>query len=135
MEQLWEKMEPYKEGHAWSILKIFKEKDQLIEEAEVIKSMKALRRFFFSKDGINQDNFILFSTSGVHGTYGTIEDAENPDPAEYTEEEIWSLENQCVTFLIIQPRILCFRYGNVYPKTEDDFKYLKELRAASWKVM
>ena len=67
-------------------------------------------------------NFILFSTSGVHGSYCKIEDAEkNTDGA--------------VTFLIIKPRILMFQYGNVYPETPEDFAFLKKLRASAKEVI
>ena len=85
-------------------------------------AMEALRLLFPNgKQDINRDNFILFSTSGVHGTYNTIEDAER-----YNGE---------VTFLVVHPRIVSLRYGNVLPQTEDDFKLLKELRQASWDII
>lgn len=84
--------------------------------------MDALRAMF--PDGgasVNEINFVLFSTSGVHGTYGTIEDAEQ--------------ENRSVTFLIVHPRLVSLRYGNANPETPEDFEFLKDLRAASWREM
>lgn len=63
-------------------------------------------------------NFVLFSTSGVHGSYCSIEDAE-AEPA------------LGVTFLIVQPRIVGVRYGNCEPRTTEDFAFLKALRASS----
>lgn len=85
--------------------------------------MAGLRAMF--PDGEANDlNVCLFSTSGVHGTYQTIEDAEK-------EKE----PGASVTFLIIQPRIVCMRYGNCLPETTDDFAFLKKLRASSWKAL
>jgi len=84
-------------------------------------SMKGLRQLF--PDGeANEYNLCLFSTSGIHGSYGTIEEAEKDD-------------NPSVTFLVIQPRIVCMRYGNVQPQSKDDFDFLKKLRASSWKEL
>ncbi len=67
---------------------------------------------------IDQDNFVLFSTSGVHGSYSTIEDEEKND-------------SPTVTFVICCPRILRFSYGNCQPRTREDFLYLKMLRTLS----
>ena len=78
--------------------------------------MAALRQLF--PDGVANDlNFVLFSTSGVHGTYCTIEAAE--------------AEGCDVTFLVVQPRIVGLRYGNCAPKTQDDFQFLRKLRESS----
>lgn len=78
--------------------------------------MEALRQLF--PDGVANDrNFVLFSTSGVHGTYCTIEAAES--------------EGCDVTFLVVQPRIVGLRYGNCSPKTPEDFEFLRKLRESS----
>jgi hypothetical protein len=78
--------------------------------------MAALRELF--PNGQADDlNFVLFSTSGVHGTYCTIEAAED--------------EGLDVTFLVVQPRIVGLRYGVCEPKTPEDFAFLKQLRASS----
>jgi hypothetical protein len=83
-------------------------------------SMDALRAMF--PDGkANHMNFVLFSTSGVHGTYQTIEEEEKEPGVG-------------VTFVIVHPRLVALRYGNVYPKTPEDFAFLKTLRESSWKV-
>jgi len=88
--------------------------------------MAALREFFPEAEADNM-NFVLFSTSGVHGHYGTIEDAERHLAG---DEE----ETSDVTFLIIHPRVVHLRYGNAEPKNDDDIAFLKRLRASSWKV-
>lgn len=79
-------------------------------------------------------NFVLFSTSGVHGMYTTIEEAEAVWKNGGKDEDG---EDGCadVTFLIVQPRIVCLRYGNCQPKTQEDFDFLKHLRESSWEAV
>lgn len=91
--------------------------------------MDDLRGMF--QDGIaNELNFCLFSTSGVHGTYATIEDAEKII-VRGNKDEDGIPETPTVTFLIVHPRIVCLRYGNCTPKTKDDIAFLKALRKSS----
>lgn len=86
--------------------------------------MAALRELF--PDGeADELNAVLFSTSGVHGTYCTIEAVEAGGDDAPSD----------VTFCVIQPRIVCMRYGNVTPRTPEDFAFLKRLRASSQKVL
>ena len=40
-----------------------------------------------------------------------------------------------VTFLVIQPRIVCMRYGCAEPRTADDIAFLKKLRASSLQAL
>jgi len=91
-------------------------------------SMSGLRALFPDATA-DEMNFCLFSTSGVHGTYNTIEEAEEhlKNPSEETCEE--------VTFVVIQPRLCCLRYGNVTPQSLEDIKFLKKLRKTSWAAM
>lgn len=83
--------------------------------------MSALRELFSTGDP-DDLNFVLFSTSGVHGSYCTIESCEAGEVPD-------------VTFLIIHPRIVCMKYGNVAPKTPEDFAFLKRLREKSKKAI
>lgn len=93
--------------------------------------MEALRSMFPTGEA-NDMNFVLFSTSGVHGSYTTIEDHEDKPMIMDDDGEI--LENK-ITFLIVQPRIVAMRYGNVSPKSPDDYEFLKRLRQTSWDVV
>lgn len=88
--------------------------------------MKALREFF--PDGPDDLNFVLFSTSGIHGSYITIEENE----AEREKDASWEAET---TFVIVQPRLCTIRYGNCSPETKEDFEFLKDLRQRSWDVV
>ena len=73
-------------------------------------------------------NFVLFSTSGVHGTYCTIEQAE-----EYRRNG--ELDESYVTFLVVRPRTVVLMYGNVALKADDDFDVLKQLRDKSQQIV
>ena len=89
--------------------------------------MRALREMFPEGEA-DEMNFALFSTSGVHGAYSTIEEADEhlKNPSEETSDS--------VTFLIVHPRIVCLRYGNCLPQNAEDISFLKKLRASSWKA-
>jgi hypothetical protein len=92
-----------------------------------VDSMDALRAVF--PDGeANPEDWVLFSTSGTHGTYATIEDVE----AEVNENG-FSFDG--LTFIIIHPRSICMKYGRAYPETSDDFAFLKRLRESSIKAV
>ncbi len=95
--------------------------------------MPALREMFPSGQA-DEMNAVLFSTSGVHGTYSTIEEAEL-DLARGNRDEDGNETTPSVTFLIIHPRIVCLRYGNCHPQTTDDIDYLKRLRESSWTAL
>lgn len=87
----------------------------------------------------NQDNFVLFSTSGVHGTYCTIEDIETslkkyPDVtwAENCEPDDWG--HPWLTCLIVQPRLVTLRCGVILVELPD-VPRLKELRQQSMEAI
>lgn len=89
---------------------------------ETDEAMRLLRKLF--PDGkANEGNFILFSTSGAHGHYCTIEDCERKKDVD------------TVTFLVIKPRIVQVLYGNCRPESPEDFEFLKTLRESSREVL
>ena len=89
--------------------------------------MEALRDMF--REGkADELNFVLFSTSGVHGTYTTIEEAER---AIHGDEDA---SNE-VTILIVHPRLVSLRYGTCKPENEEDIEFLKALRESSSSVV
>ena len=92
---------------------------------DVSYGMAALREIFPTAQA-NEMNFVLFSTSGVHGTYTLIADIEFDIKAGVSEEGFNRL-----TFLIVQPRLVTLRYGICLPETLDDIRYLKKLRETS----
>jgi hypothetical protein len=86
--------------------------------------MNALRGMFPNAKA-NELNFVLFSTSGVHGTYQTIEESEaflnGEDPDGFAE----------ITFLIVHPRLVALRFGTCTPINQADIDFLKRLRESS----
>jgi hypothetical protein len=89
-------------------------------------------------------NFALFSTSGVHGTYTTIEEIElslskyGPAPeflkdeSEQTMPDDWYGNSLTVT--VYHPRIIGVGYGNVRVELSD-IPFLKALRRSSWRAV
>ena len=92
-------------------------------------------RAMFPEGEANDLNFVLFSTSGVHGMYTTIEDIEAGlrkygDEPDFGDDAPDDWPGDDVTFLIVHPRLVCLRYGNA-KVTLEDIPYLKKLRATS----
>ena len=99
----------------------------VMRKVSSVDGMDALRGMF--PDATADDlNFVLFSTSGVHGTYNTIEAAERHLKGEDAEGFAE------VTFVIVHPRLVAMRYGTCDPTNQDDIDYLKRLRESSHKA-
>jgi hypothetical protein len=81
-----------------------------------------LLRSIFPDATADERNFVLFSTSGIHGSYLTIEDIE----IEGTDSD------HQLTFLIVRPRIVALQYGNCVAGNPEDIAFLKQLRSSSW---
>ena len=105
-------------------------------EEDYSHGMPALRELFPGGEA-DSENFCLFSTSGVHGSYCTIEEEEHPSEDRLRD---WESEREGpyqprITFVVVQPRLVTLRYGICEPKTIDDFVFLKALRQSSWDAM
>lgn len=99
------------------------------------RAMAILREWF--PDGeANEMNLVLFSTSGVHGTYTTIEEIEmgltkyGNNPSFDAEEWPEDYHGNELTVIILQPRLCTVRHGNA-TVTLADIPFLKKLRASS----
>src|SRR5687767_9563638 len=106
---------------------------------QTIKTIDQLKGIFPEPEA-NFMNFVLFSTSGVHGSYCTLEEVEAglkeyPDFDEDSDED-WpdGYRGNQVTILVVHPRIVCLKYGNIKVSLED-MPYLKALRESSWKAV
>lgn len=111
-------------------------RDGRYTDAEV--GMRSLRRLF--PDGEANDlNVVLFSTSGIHGSYTTIEEIE-ASIKKYGEEPVFESEppddysGDGLTVLVLHPRTVCLRCGNVRVRATD-IPWLKKLRASSHAVL
>jgi len=87
-----------------------------------------LLRSIFPNATADYLNQCLFSTSGIHGSYSTIEDVEQEPQDEEGNDNL-------ITYLVLHPRVLSITYGNVRPETAEDFEFLKKLRASSHEVL
>lgn len=95
----------------------------------------AVLRDWFPDGEANEMNVVLFSTSGVHGTYTTIEEieaglAKYGDEPEFGEDWPDDYHGNELTILLIQPRICTVRHGNA-TVTLADIPFLKKLRETS----
>lgn len=86
-----------------------------------IKTIEELKRFF-PEGKCDEMNLVLFSTSGIHGSYRTIEELCFDDSSEENSNYL--------TVLVIQPRKVCMAYGHIKVSPED-VDYLKMLRNSS----
>jgi hypothetical protein len=96
----------------------------------------AVLREWFPEGEANDMNLVLFSTSGVHGSYTTIEEIE-AGLAKYGDspsfgEDGWPNDyaGNELTVMILQPRLCTVRHGNA-TVTLADIPFLKKLRASS----
>lgn len=95
-------------------------------------------RAIFPKWQADEYNICVFSTSGIHGTYTTIEDieasfkkyGENAKFEDGEEPDDW--ESGYLTVLIFHPRIVCMRYGHMKISMAD-IPGLRKLRKSSAK--
>jgi len=79
-------------------------------------------------------NFVLFSVSGVCGSYMTIEDIDEEINKHSKGIDILEPLSD-LTFLIIQPRLYRVQYGNLPIRSRCDLDWLKKLREKSKQAM
>lgn len=109
-----------------------------VHRVNPVRAEELIRKTF--PDWPDEMNFILFSTSGVHGSYTTLEDAEAAlnHFGDKIDEVDWETESEYhrpeVTFVIVQPRRVNMFYGNVRV-TLGNLGWLKTLRAKSWEAV
>lgn len=97
------------------------------------EARETLKSIFPTGAEADEMNLVLFSTSGVHGTYTTIEDIEESfkkygDTVEGGRPDDHS--GDVLTVALLHPRLVCLRYGNMRVRPED-IEWLKTLRAKS----
>jgi hypothetical protein len=100
------------------------------------KGGMGLLRSMFPDGEANEMNFVLFSTSGVHGSYTTIEEIETGiqkygDSPEFDDEWPNDYSGNELTYLIVQPRVVSMTYGNAQVALAD-VPFLKRLRQTSF---
>jgi len=86
----------------------------------VLESMDDVRSCF---PGGKADslNWMFCSTSGVHGSYNTLERAER----QWDIEEEGRHPARHITCVVLQPRIVCVRYGTIMMESKDDIEFIR----------
>jgi len=76
--------------------------------------MATVRKIF--KDGANEMNWLFLSTSGIHGTYCSLDDIESPGYLEDLDDEEGPPK---ITLLIVMPRLVRTYFGDIEIEPED----------------
>jgi len=85
-----------------------------------LESIDSIRTIF--PDGKADDlNWLLLSTSGVHGSYCSID---------HVEEEWDDDGGNYITALVVRPRLVCLQYGEIEIEKKD-IPYLRGLVAST----
>lgn len=95
--------------------------------------MQKLREWFPGESAVNAMNFVLFSTSGVHGSGITLEEIEaSTDKYGFEDDPRYDeFVPPVLTFLVVQPRLVGMTYGNLRIRNKADLEWLKWLRDRS----
>lgn len=72
-------------------------------------------------------NLIFFATSGIHGSYTTIEQIENLFEDREQREDYGDQWNY-LTFVILKPRIVQTLYGNLPIESAQQIEFVKQLQ-------
>lgn len=92
------------------------------------RGVEALR-LLFPTGKCDDMNFVLFGTSGVHGTYGNtdqlFEDQTGKDKARGVDK---------ITVLVVHPRLAGLRFGHIVV-TPEDVEFLNGLRESTRAVI
>lgn len=97
------------------------------------KGMEFLKDILGEEPQLDEMNFVLFSTSGVHGCYTTIEQAEKEYKEPFIEDG--KVYPTMVTFLHMRPRMVTVVYGNCQITCQEDIEYLKKVRERSMEAI
>jgi len=98
---------------------------------ENLKTIEDIKKHF--PDGkCNEMNLFMASTSGVHGSYTTLDDIQKCYDKGCNCEEYDGFEGHdfTLTVMIFHPRLVCIKYGNI-EVAEKDIPYLRGLVASS----
>jgi hypothetical protein len=89
-----------------------------------IESLDELRELFTEATRFDL-NWLVCSTSGVHGSYATLDQIEEclEGRGEYCHEADHE-HDDWLTVLVIQPRLVALRYGQIQI-TRDDIPFLR----------
>jgi hypothetical protein len=96
-------------------------------DTKKLESMEQLRKYFPNGEADDM-NWCVLSTSGVHGSYTTLDDLE--ESWDITDDEDDNYREHFITVLVIQPRLVNLRYGDI-EIAKEDIPYLRKLVSSS----
>ena len=70
-------------------------------------------------------NWLILSTSGIHGSYTTLDTLENDNGLD--EDSLWKNDIATITAMIIQPRRCCIAYEGEMEIKRSDIPYLRTI--------
>jgi hypothetical protein len=95
---------------------------------EAISTIERIKATFPEDDSWdNTLNWLFLSTSGVHGSYATLDEIEHYEP-DTDEPDAWAYRPS-LTALIVQARSVCIRYGGEIEVAPEDIPYLRHVVA------
>ena len=77
-------------------------------------------------DGPDDMNWVIGSTSGIHGTYNSLDSIEKDwdEAAAHPRHE--NHHQRYFTLLVIHPRMVCLVYGHIFMRTLEDVKWMRQ---------
>jgi hypothetical protein len=94
-----------------------------------IKSIDDLKTLF-PNGKANDLNWVFYSMSGVHGTYTTLDEIDAGEPDDDPEENLAPYQSE-LTVLVVHPRLVVLKYGNIRVHDKAEADWLRELVASS----
>lgn len=109
------------------------------DEAELAQIIRSLcGEAWFTDDDLACMNWVFFSTSGVHGSYGNLDDEEvetaRKTHEEYAEDEAFNEDLFTITATIYKPRMITVVYGEALFR-RDEIPWLRTVVARTLEGM
>lgn len=72
-------------------------------------------------------NMLFLGTSGIHGWYGDLDDAEKQLQNVGKKDKWGVISKPSITVCLFHPRVCCIQYGNILIENQDDIDYLRKI--------
>jgi hypothetical protein len=97
----------------------------MIDGYEVVQEIMNFRDVLshFGENGADTENWLFCSTQGWHGTYKTLNDCERIIKG---EDETWLPKGAYITVLIIEPKAVRIKWGEIHVKHLDQVEWLRK---------
>lgn len=95
-------------------------------KVQQLESLDHLKEIF--KNGADELNWLVASTSGIHGGYTKLDDIEQTWELDPEDEKS---NGKHITLLVIQPRLCVLKYGEIQIHDKEDIKWLRGIISQS----